>query len=224
MRVIPVSRVERVQFYENHLESFAANAAAIGLAPADVTELANRTAEARAAYNEQQAAILAARTATAAFYHAAERMSIAGEAAISRIRSTANGTSDPNVYVLAEIPAPARPTSRGAPGKPFDFRVTLGSTGAINLRWKNTHATGAVYVIHRRLDGTGPFDNLASVGAKRFTDHTVPAGTRQVEYQVQAMRSTGVSDWAMVAVNLGNNRLGLPTAAMSEKQATKLAA
>ncbi|HRK30031.1 MAG TPA: hypothetical protein PLD59_03055 [Tepidisphaeraceae bacterium] len=97
------------------------------------------------------------------------------------------------------IPTPATP-----PGKPSAFKVTLGTAGNLNLSWKNSNATGCVYQIWRKI-GAADFEYICGVGAKKYTDSTVAAGTPQVQYQIQAVRSTGASDWAMFIVNLGTS-------------------
>jgi hypothetical protein len=224
MSTVPKVRVERVQFYEDHIAPFTTHAVAIGLTSGEVTDLTAKTTAARNAYNAQQAAIQASKAATEAFYNAVVMLSIAGDAAITKIRAKASVTNDANIYTLAQIPAPATPTPAGPPGTPSDFKVTLGSTGTINLSWKNRNATSCVYMIYRKLTATGQFESLGGTGAKKYSDNTVPAGTAQVQYQVQAVRSTGLSEWALVVVNLGNNELGQQTATVTEVTATKLAA
>jgi len=39
---------------------------------------------------------------------------------------------------------------------------------------------------------TGEFGYLGGVGGKSFIDDTVPAGSAQVQYQIQAVRSTSI--------------------------------
>ncbi len=95
------------------------------------------------------------------------------------------------------------------PETPFDLKASLGSIGEIKLTWKNRNATGCVYVVSRQTDG-GPFEILGGVGSKKFTDSTLPPGSSQVKYQIQAVRSTGASQCAFLNVSLGVSSRGLP--------------
>lgn len=210
MRTVPKKRLERVQYFEDHIAPFTTNAAAIGLLPADVTDLSTKTTAARAAYNAQQTAIQAAQTATTSFYNAWNAMRLSGDGALEKIRNKALVTGNPNVYTLAQVAPPAPPTPAGDPGTPFGFKVELTSTGALKCKWKNSNATYATYQVYRRLGDTGAFEFFAGVGQKKFTDTTVPAGTAMIQYQMQAVRSTGVSEWATFTVNLGNSLTSVP--------------
>lgn len=106
-----------------------------------------------------------------------------------------------------------RPSPTPAPPAPFGFRFTLNSIGGIDLTWKNRDAEGCFYLILRRLDGAGEYKRIAAVGRKKYSDNTVPAGTAKVEYRLQAVRSTGQSDWTTFDVNFGTTR-ATHTAAM----------
>ena len=43
-----------------------------------------------------------------------------------------------------------------------------------------------VYQVYRRATATGEFTYLGGSGAKTFVDSTIPAGSSQVTYQIQA--------------------------------------
>ncbi len=117
-------------------------------------------------------------------------------------------TAGESVYSLAQVTPPATPTNIGPLGKPSGFTCELGTTGALNLTWKNTNprgATGAVYQIWRRIGGVGEFTYLGGVGSKKFTDTTVPVSSTQVQYQIQAVRSTSMGEFALFIVNFGSD-------------------
>ncbi len=101
----------------------------------------------------------------------------------------------------------AAPTPVNTLGKPGKFTVTLDETGALALQWKCAHprASGTVYQIWRRIGAQGEFVFLGSVGRKRFTDGTLPAGTPAITYQIQAVRSTAAGPRAQFNVNFGTN-------------------
>lgn len=227
MPVIPEDKVGKIEFCENHTTPWAANAVAIGTTAAAVTDLTTKTTAARTAYNAQQAAQSAAKAATNTFNMAVDAMAAAAADIIKQVRVKAS-TAGNSVYSLAEIPAPATPSPMGPLGKPSDFKVQLDQTGALNLKWKNSNprgATGVVYQIWRRLGGVGDFAYLGGVGDKKYTDDGVPAGTAQVQYQIQAVRSTSVGPFALFVVNFGAaGGTGGGGASVTEAAPAKLAA
>ncbi len=105
--------------------------------------------------------------------------------------------------------------------------MNLAATGALELRGnvRIPKARPAQHQLWRRVGGTGDFAFLAGVGAKKFTDNTVPAGSSQVTYQVQAVRSTAVGEFAQFNVNFGvSGGTGAMTAFVTESAPAKLAA
>jgi hypothetical protein len=67
---------------------------------------------------------------------------------------------------------------------------------------------------------------LAATGERAFVDATVPAGTREIVYQVRGVRSTAVGEAARYPVSLNGDAMrGLPVMrTSSRKKATLLAA
>jgi hypothetical protein len=205
MTVMPRDNVEKITFCENHTTVWAANAVGIGTTTTVVTDLTTKTTAARAAYNAQQAAQQAAKAATNTYYMAVRAMATAAQTIIDQVRVKA-ATAGDGVYSLAEIPVPSRGSPMGPLGKPRDFTVELDQNGALNLKWKCTNpkgATGTVYQIWRKLEAAGEFTYVGGAGAKQYTDTGVPAGTAQVQYQIQAVRSTSVGPFALFVVNFG---------------------
>jgi hypothetical protein len=217
----PDTRLQKLQYFEDHISPWNTNAVAIGTTTATVATLNTKAQAARTAYNAQQTARQAAEAATENFRVAIEAMNAVGQGILKQIDTMAQTTGNQGVYALAQVAPRATPTSRGAPGKPFDFTVEIGSLGELILKWKNSNGTGAVYTVYRRLGATGEFELLGGIGAKSYTDATVPAGTAVVTYQIQAVRSTGVSQWASFTVNLG---IEPGMASVTESTPTKLAA
>lgn len=100
----------------------------------------------------------------------------------------------------------ATPSPVGELGQPNKFKATLSANGSLGLTWKNANprsASGVVYQIWRRNSPAGEFEYLGGVGEKKFTDSTIPAGSSEITYQVQAVRSTSVGPWAEFTVRLG---------------------
>jgi hypothetical protein len=206
MAIVPPKPVDLIQFYEDRVaptKPWAAHTVDIGLVAGDVTSLNTKAQAARAAYNQQQATKNAARAATLALREAIAALAFGGSEALKKIK--AKGMTDPNAFVLAEIPAPATPSPVGPPGTPSDLKVELLPNGALQLAWKCANPAGAggtIYHVYRKI-GAGGFVFLNTVGPKKFMDATVPAGTTQVIYQITAVRSTAKGVDAQFIVNFG---------------------
>ncbi len=81
-----------------------------------------------------------------------------------------------------------------------------------------------MYHVQRSIDG-GPMQFLAAVGERAFVDGTVPAGTREIVYQVRGVRSTAIGDVAQYPVHLnGDDMRGIPVMQTSSRKAALIAA
>lgn len=222
MTVVPKDPIDQVQFYESHVGPWGVSAASIGLSSQSVSALAAATAAARAAFNAQRAAINAARAATENFHEKVRLMHAApgaGADMIRQIKLHAANKNDPAVYTLAQIPAPASPSTMPPPGTPSNFKVGLGAAGLLTISWacKNPAGSkGTVYEVSRRVEGLeedggdgggdgggGGFVYVGCTGVKSFTDDTFPAGATGVTYQITAIRSTARGQPARFTVRLG---------------------
>jgi hypothetical protein len=224
MSVVPKEVVAKIQFYEDHQPTWSSNAVAIGTTTTEVTALQTKTAAARTAYDEQQAAQLAAKDATLKLRLAVEAMATAGGAIIKKVRAKAQ-TDGLGVYALASLPAPATPTPVPPPGTPTDFTATLNPDGSLKLRWKCANPAGSqgtFYQASRRVGNTGAFAPVGGTGNKSCVDATVPAGVAAVTYQVVAVRSTAMGVAAQFTVNFGVGGSGEMLASVAS--APKLAA
>lgn len=217
MATVPVNKVGKIEFFEEHIAPWTANAVAIGTTALAVTDLQTKTEAARAAYEAHRAAQNAAKAATVAFNSAVGAMVTAGTDILWKIRAqgVANGDS---VYELAQIPVPSERTPVGNPGTPFDFKVELYQNGALDLSWKCTNpprCTGVTYQVWRRIGGTGELVYLGGVGQRKFLDAQIPPGASLLTYQIQAVRSTGVGNWATFNVSFGPVTPGMPAGTVS---------
>lgn len=193
MGVVPPTRIEKVEFYEAHNSIWAAQAANIGLTVPQVTALTTLTTAARAAFNQQQTAQAAAKSATENFHNKVRDMQAQGSDLIKTIKAYAETKNDPNVYVLANIPAPASPTPAGPPVAPTDLAAVMNSDGTIRLTWRGTLAQRQFFSVWRQLPSQNLPLQIGAVAAKDFTDVTVPRGLNQVVYNVRAHRDAQVS-------------------------------
>lgn len=193
MGVVPNTRIEKIEFYEAHNPVWTAQATNIGVTATQMTSMGTLTKAARDAFNAQKAAQDAAKAATAAFYNKVRDMQSLGADLIKNIKTYAETKNDPNVYVLANIPAPAQPTPAGPPVAPTDLSAVMNSDGTIKLTWKGTISQRQFFSIWRQLPSQTMPLQIGAVAAKDFTDVTVPRGLTQVVYNVRAHRDSAVS-------------------------------
>ncbi len=220
MPIVPPTRLEKIEFYENHLPPWQTNAEAIGLTAAQLAQLSAKTAAARVAWQAQQQAFEAARGATQDFYAAVSAMQKLGAECLRSIKYRAESTDNPNVYTLAQIPPPAPPAPAPPPGTPYKFTLGLLPTGALSIKWKcdNPSGTnGTIYEVERRTgQDPGPFTPIGSTGSRSFVDETLPAGPTRVEYQITAVRSTQRGTPALFTVYFGVGSQGQRTVTIRE--------
>ncbi len=190
MKVLPPSRARRVEWFEQRLAAWAADPGAIGLSAALVAELAQRTADARAAHTAQRRAINAARAATVAFRDAEARMAVLGRGLVRTVKAFAETADDLGVYAAAKVPPPSAPSPAGAPDAPTNLRGSITNTGAVLLRWDGTLERRTFYEVHRRVEGERAWTFVASLGARAFLDETVAPGSVAALYRVRARRGT----------------------------------
>ncbi|MEL6497911.1 MAG: hypothetical protein AAGJ54_01795 [Planctomycetota bacterium] len=200
--MIPNSVLGSIEFFEQRLTDWAANAEAIGLTPQQVNDLIASTTASRQAYNAAQQIRQQSRNATQTQRLAVREMNRLGSDLIAAIRSFADLQTDPNaVFVAAEINPP---TPAGTPLPPpvpaTDVAANLQQSGAVRVSWKGTTANGTFYDVYRQLAGQPGFTLIGSSATRSFEDTTVPAGTTQVSYYTVARRDSFTSAESQQAV------------------------
>jgi hypothetical protein len=113
----------------------------------------------------------------------------------------------------------ATPTPMAPPGTANKIVATFAGDGSLNLTWKCENpkgSQGTIYQVWRHIDGEAEFTYLGGNGLKKFTDETLPAGSTAVTYQIQAVRSTAVGEWAQFNVNFGKSAGGGTFAKVTE--------
>jgi hypothetical protein len=162
---------------------------------------------ARALATAQEEAQAAARSATARYNSAVAAVDEAGATAIMKIRTQAESTDNPHIYSLARIPAIAKRSPVAEPGTPYSLKVELDSNGSLILTWKCKNpkgSTGTTYRLNRSIDD-GPFVYLGISGEKEFADNKIPAGAKNILYEIRAMRSTKAGTAEIFPVSLCSN-------------------
>ena len=189
MGVLPSTRLAQIEWFEQRLAAWIANAAAIGLTPAQTTQLQGEIAAARGQYMAAQQARNDSKSATVGYYAASDALVDDGRDLIATIKAFAEATGDANVYVLADVPPPADPQPAGPPDTPTNVSGIINSDGAVELKWKGTLAHSTFYEVLRKIEGETTWTVIDSVGAKSYLDETVPVGTLSVQYRVRAKRA-----------------------------------
>jgi hypothetical protein len=78
--------------------------------------------------------------------------------------------------------------------------------GALTLTWecKNPRGSaGTMYQVSRQIGPDGPVEPLGTIGKKRLVDTTLPAGSTNIRYLVQSLRSTRVGQVGEFTVKIG---------------------
>jgi hypothetical protein len=232
MSVIPPDRLDQIEFCERHVPVWSdveGGPGAIGLSEEWVDELAHLAVEARAAFDEAQTARQASRAATAAFHGKTARMRERAADMVRAVKAFAEFQEVPaQVLAAAQVPGPAAPVGRPAPGRPTDIDVELEGTGAVTISWSASDAAacdGAVYLVSRRLPGETGYTLIdaapgltAASGRRRmrFTDSTIPASAagEGVSYIIRGRRGERLGEACEpVAVQFGVGAAALRMAA-----------
>jgi hypothetical protein len=210
MGIVPEKRLEKIEWYEARIQTWTTNVTQLGLVASQCTALAAKILNARSFYSAHVEAQAAAKAATQAFHDAVREMHSdpgMGADMIQEIKTYAETTNNPSVYTLAMIPPPAKPGTVPPPALPEGFRVEIGQSGNLILRWKASNppgSSGTVYLVERRLNNTGNFAFIGAAGGdKTYDDTTLPAGLSQVEYRVRGQRSGVTGPAAVWTVRVG---------------------
>lgn len=207
MAVIPDTKNEQIQFAEQHAPVWTTAATGIGLTTAQCTAITAATTAARTSYTAAQAARQSAKAATLqADTDLAALHTLLAEA-VKTIRLFAESTSDPAVYVKAEIPAPAAPTPAKPPTQPVELKAVIGTMGELTIQWRpaassagfDSSTAGVIYTVRRKLAGQSAFSYIGTAkpgragsrGLTSFIDDALPANAQGIQYVVQGVRSVG---------------------------------
>jgi hypothetical protein len=208
MPVLPDTDIGRVEFFESHIDQWTANTAALGLTAPAMAALATAIGEARTAYDDAQVARNESKASTQNFYNKVATMVDLGSDAIKAIKLKAAQDNDPDVFVLANIPAPAEPTPAGAPEAPEALVAIPNADGTVTLKWQGSVANRTHFTVWRRLaTDSGGWDMIGSCSRRSFIDDAVPApgsGSNgntpmTILYHVRAQRGSFVSQPSITA-------------------------
>ncbi len=216
----PIPRTPRsavVAFGNAHKDIFTANAAAIGLLPADAVAFKGAVDDAAAKLAAQELAKDAYRSATTNTNKSFGTLLTTQGDVIRKIRAFAESSGNSQaIYSLAQIPPVATPSVAPPPAQPTNLRVTLDTvTGWINLGWKASNPEGTAgtsYIIKRKVAGAGEWTFIGVTGVKRFTDKNFFAGPDSVQYLIQGQRGDQSGPANSINVTFGQSPEGAMTA------------
>jgi hypothetical protein len=217
MSTIPPNPDDAILWLADHLDTWGADPAVVGLGELDITEMQAALDAATAARAQTVALRTASKTATTNYHNKLKDMRTATSLRVSKIRTFARGTANPDsVYTLAEIPAPATPTETPAPATPFGFRVGLEEGGALRFTFKCSNpprVQGVTYRVERQDAPQTPYVFLLNAKEKSFEDSSFPSTSSLMTYRVTSQTSTkdGTATYFTVRYGAGNQAGGQAT-------------
>lgn len=191
MTTVPTKKNEMLTWLQQRSPVWAESTDDLGLTESQVTAMQAQLMQAAAAY---AAAVDARNTAKSLMQTADTKLNQLRQTAgalVRVIRGHAIATNNPDTYDIAEIPPPATPSSKGAPGIPTNLTSSADNMCRVMLKWKSTNSaasTGAVFQIRRKLAGQSKFRLIATVQGRKFQDDSIPAGTDSAIYIVKGIR------------------------------------
>lgn len=217
MRILPTRTDQRLSRIRVLADRWAEDPAAVGLTPEAVAEVQALLAEAEQSVSAASLARQQAQALTEFQDVSIRAASRAAQHAINTIKLFAQTADSAEVLKQALIPAPAEPS----PPPPLEiarnFLADPLRNGDVVLTWNASTARGLFYAIERSIDG-GPWQYLDAVSARRWTDKTVPLGSRHIRYRLYTKRNgLTSSNCAMTNVQFG-------TTVAAERAGTRSAA
>jgi hypothetical protein len=215
MRAVPVNLVPFVVWSQQHADLWRRHAPQIGVQPAEAEGFAESTDALVAARAAEEAAKRALTYATdqRRQIEALARKRAALIIAEVRVHAERAGQGNPSaaerVYALAGIDAPREASPLPAPETPWIAGTKMNSsTGHLTLRLgarQPRNSRGTMYQATRLwtgASGQSRREGLPLTATRTLVDATLPAGPREVQYELRAIRSGQESPAAIVTVRL----------------------
>ncbi|MFT3785029.1 MAG: hypothetical protein QM770_02535 [Tepidisphaeraceae bacterium] len=219
---IPTREAQLVPYGLNFKTRITATPTVYSLTAAQATAFGTLYDSFVTAYNISQSDATNSKSATIA-KNLAKKAMIANLRMLAGIVQKAPTTTDTMRSDLG-LTVRKTPSYPGNPGTAYKFKAALTAEGALDLGWKCTNPTaGTMYQLFRKIGAADPV-YIGGTGEKKFTDDTLPAGTANVTYLIQAVRSSGVGAWADFNVKIGVNGAGTTVAAVPHTDPVKIAA
>ena len=225
--ILPDNPRGQLQFFQVRAPQWVVDPVALGLTNTQAAAVQAATAAAAAAWMRAQVAREAAQRATLDWSFAARHLREIGGEAVRTIKAFAEASGAESVYPAAGIATPGRPGPKRRDQSEQDAAVPRvrsvharpDAFGGVVVEWTcgqgETMGAGAgmFYRVERSIDN-GARVLLEVIGGpgpgrrtSRFTDTTVPTGTRTAEYFITPMRGSATGRVGPIAtVRFGNGR------------------
>lgn len=217
MSTIPVKPEHAIDWVQDRVGPWTANAETLKLDPLVVGELSALASAANDALTAKRAAQTAARAAVANLNVAVKAMRTLAGGQVSIIRATARNAENPQtIYNAAQIPAPADREPSPPPAAVTDFKVTLKEGGSLMVDFKcpnSPRVGGVVYRVERQAAPQEPYLFLLNAQEKHFEDSSFPGTSSLITYRVtgQSSTKTGPTSYFTVRYGAGNQSQGQAT-------------
>jgi hypothetical protein len=146
-----------------------------------------------------------------------------GSLLVQQIRVAAKKEGTEELYQLAQIDPPKKPSARSEAPIPTGLATSTTTSGDVVLTFEGSKAGGVLFEVQRQLQPIagqpGAWAHVATIGQKEFVDTAVPSGLAAVNYRVRTQLTTGIlSEWSYPAplyFGNGNQAVAIPSAAQS---------
>lgn len=200
MPLVPQTKPQALAWFESHETTWFNNASQIGLTSAQATAYQSAVNDLRTKYDQANLAREEAKGKTLLADNAFADVRELTADMVALIRTYARQTDNPDVYGLANIPAPGGRTPAPPPTPPTNVSANLLNNGNINLSWRATRLNGTFFTVWRRDSDNQDFAMIGMTGGKKFLDDAVPTGVAWVEYHVISLRGEESSDTSEPAI------------------------
>ncbi|MEQ8845086.1 MAG: hypothetical protein RIB58_09550 [Phycisphaerales bacterium] len=201
MTTIDRTQQGTLNFFNQRISAWVTNAETLTLSIEDINTLTTLLGDAESKFDDAKEAWNVYRAKVDAQDEAIAGLYDFGSLLVQQIRVAAKKDGTNELYQLAQIEAPKKPTPRGEAPIPTDLVLRSTTNGKLVLSYEANKGQGLVFVIQRRyetVDGvvTG-FEYQDTTAEKAWTDNSVPGGLKWVGYQVAARLTNNVlSDWS----------------------------
>ena len=201
-----MSTIERTQqgtldFFNRRIADWSANSELLNLSGTDITTLSALLSDAQAKFDEAKEAEDEYRAKVVLQDESIDDLYNFGSLLVQQIRVAAKKDGTDEIYAIAKIEPPRKPTARTEAPVPTNLQLRNSTNGNLVLSFSANKGQGSVFVIQRQYKPVGggltPYQYMDTTSEKTWTDRHVPSGIEWIGYQVATKLTNGVlSDWS----------------------------
>ena len=201
-----MTTIERTQqgtldFFTRRIDAWTENAALLNLSAEDLAALSAFLSDAQTKFTEAKEALDDARAKVDLQDEAIDDLYNFGSLLVQQIRVAAKKDGTDEIYALAKIEPPKKPSARTEAPVPTNLRLRNTTNGNLVLSFTANKGQGSVFVIQRQYKTVGgtltQYEYMDTTSEKTWTDTNVPSGLEWIGYQVATKLTNGVvSDWS----------------------------